>query len=76
VAIGKNSVEFSSAAKSRKHQRMSKTFDFQSKLPHLPVPNLEETGKKYFKTLLPFLDEAGAKRVKVRSRCAHGVRLC
>ncbi|KAI3405314.1 CAT2 [Candida oxycetoniae] len=33
------------------------TYKFQSQLPKLPVPNLEETASKYIKTIEPFLNE-------------------
>lgn len=40
------------------------TFQFQSKLPCLPVPSLEETCDKYLKSSIPFLTPSEFERTK------------
>lgn len=56
--VGRMTRQFSSSA------RKGDLFKFQSQLPRLPVPTLEETCKKYLKTVEPFLSTEQLEKTK------------
>jgi hypothetical protein len=52
------------------------TFSYQSKLPKLPVPDLDKTLAKYLRTVQPFLSEAElAETKKIVADFAQPVRV-
>ena len=54
--------DYSYSVGGAKRRRAASTFEYQTNMPRLPVPNLEDTVHKYLKSLIPILNEKDFER--------------